>query len=122
MANPGDVFIALGSYLPQDRRYFPDNPQQLSEFLYSQRSRFPNALSCFNFNTEGSFPESEELRQALVNLSTCRAIERTRMIYHFTEVCDRSMERFAKKRLTAQESSEIETLAQEFANQLSVKN
>lgn len=121
MAHPADAIIALANYLPPKRRCFECDYEKLGKFFYEQKEENPAALKNFNFNTNGMFPESEELRQALINLSACGLIVFTSgnpTEYHFSKSCQSSFKKFAEKRLTDAEKSELEEIAKAFNEKL----
>lgn len=119
--HPDDFLIAMVHYLPNKRKSFIRNPQKFNTFLYQQKQSHPEVLDSFRFNTNGSYPRSEELYQAINNMFTSNLIFAVSSMpnhYHFDHACEDSYQTYVKERIPSRRLSEIEKIAKAFDEQI----
>ncbi|MCL5407663.1 MAG: hypothetical protein M1429_04165 [Patescibacteria group bacterium] len=65
-----DILVAFGHFLSEENIHsFDSSPEKMHRWFFNHRGE----LSCeLHFSNRGFGPDSEELHQALSNLSTCR--------------------------------------------------
>ena len=114
--HPDDFLIAMVHYLPEGRKCFDYSSQKLNTFLFKQKEKYPKVLSSFIFDSNGTWPTSEELTQAMGNLLGSKLI----IHYldsnkcHFDPACEVAYQRFVSQRIPAERLSEIEKIADAF--------
>ena len=115
--HPDDFLIAMVHYLPNKRKSFIESSEKFNKFLYQQKQSHPEILDSFMFNTNGHYPTSKELYQAITNMFGCGLIFAVSSMpnhYHFDSACEHSYQKFVKQRIPSERLSEIEEIAKAF--------
>ena len=115
--HPNDILIAIGYHLPEERRYFKSRVI-LNKFFYEQKSRFPELLGGFLFDSNGHLPICEEVSNAVSRLVLSGLVEISGNMlnpsYHFSDAVNLAYECRLKNRLSAEQKVDLENLAAGF--------
>jgi len=120
--NPADVLISIGYNLPDERKSFIRGTQELHRFFYRAKTDHSELLNQFMFNTNGTYPLSEELEQAIGNcvasgMLVCLSSNPNH--YHFDPNAVReSYEKHISKRIDESKKKELSDLAERFNEEI----
>jgi hypothetical protein len=118
--NPDDVLVGIGHFMQKRKRGFEYRVQKFSGFFYKNKDTYTEVLGRFMFNTNGTFPTSEELEQARMNLACSRMLHFSFSFpnyYQFDNAVDVSYEKHVSKRISLSQRKALEELAKKFESE-----
>lgn len=122
--HPSDVLVGIGHNLPVNRRGFRHSHDKFHVFMYERRKRFPEIFGRFMFDSNGNYPISRELDEAVSSLTCsgllCFSLGRPGY-YQFDPAVDISYGRVSE-RIDNTQAQGLAQIAQEFDREFGQEN
>jgi len=116
-----DVLIGIGYHLPNGRKSFQDENNNVQRFFYQKKPDYPRLLRNVTFNTNGTSPYSKQLQQELSQLIGHQILvflSSNPNHLHFHPTVTISYKSYIKKRISREEESELIELTKKFDKQI----